>query len=242
MVDLDFNYKGMNTIMQCKKSDKIKDICEKYCIKIQADIHKLLFIYSGQILNKELDLKDIINNVDNQNLKMNILVYDNTTTIEKDRIIKSKEIICPKCGELCLFDLNDYNIILKNCKNKHNNIITLNEFDKTQNINENRIKCSICNKNKAETYENKFYICGTCNKNICPICKERHNKEHKIIDYNNKNYQCKIHSEQYISYCDICKENLCMQCEMEHNEHKIITYREIIQEMNKNDINNKFKN
>ena len=121
MVDVDFNYNGINTIIQCTKNDNIRNICQKYCTKIQTDINKLLFIYSGQILNQELELKDLINQVDNQNLKMNILVYDNTTTIEKDRIIKSKEIICPKCGELCLIDLNDYNIILKNCKNKHEN-------------------------------------------------------------------------------------------------------------------------
>ena len=70
---------------------------------------------------------------------MNILVYDNITTIEKEKIIKSKDIICPKCGELCLIDLNDYNIVLNNCKNQHENKITLNEFDNTQNINENKI-------------------------------------------------------------------------------------------------------
>ena len=69
---------------------------------------------------------------------------------------------------------------------------------------------------------------GTCNKNICLLCKENHNKEHKIIDYDNKNYLCNKHNEQYILYCENCKENLCMECDNEHdNNHKIISFRKI---------------
>ena len=59
--------------------------------------------------------------------------------------------------------------------------------------------CNICsNNNKGKTYNNQFYICGTCNKNMCPLCKDNHNKEYKIIDYDNKNYLCNKHNEQYI--------------------------------------------
>ena len=48
------------------------------------------------------------------------------------------------------------------------------------------------------------------------------------MDYDNKNYLCYKHNEQFASYCDICKENLCTQCDMEHdNNHKIILYRDI---------------
>ena len=250
MVEVNFAYNGINTTMYCKNDDKFQDICEKYCIKIEKDINKLIFIYGGEILKKELKLKDVINQIDKVNLKMNILVYDNNTMIEKERIIESKDIICPKCGEICLINLNDYKIKLNNCKNKHENIILINEFEDTQNINENKIKCDICNNNKGKTYDNKFYICGECNKKICPLCKEKHNKEHKIIiDYDNKNYYCKKHNETYISYCDICKENLCFKCDMEHdNNHRIILYREIKPNINKNkmkeikDIIDKFNN
>ena len=44
-----------------------------------------------------------------------------------ERIIKSKDIICPKSKELCLINFDDYKIILKDCKNKHENIILINE-------------------------------------------------------------------------------------------------------------------
>ena len=130
---------------------------------------------------------------------MNILVYNRNSTIisnKNERIIQSKDIICPICGELCLINFKDYKIILNNCKNNHENIILLNEFENSQNINENKIICNICsNNNKGKTYNNQFYICGTCNKNICPLCKEKHNKEHKILDYDNKNYICNKHND-----------------------------------------------
>ena len=124
---------------------------------------------------------------------------------------------------------------MNDCKNKHENIIKINEFGKTQNINENKIICNICNiNNKGNSYNNKFYICGTCNKNICLLCKEKHNKAHILIDYDKRNYLCYKHNETFSSYCDKCKENLCMLCEVEHNNnHKIINYKEIIPNINK---------
>ena len=155
---------------------------------------------------------------------MNILVYDkNENNItQNERIVKSKDIICPKFGEICLINFKDYNVILNNCKNNHKNIISLNGFDNTQNINENDIKCNICNSvSKGESYNNKFYICGTCNKNICPLCQQKHNNEHIIIEYDKKNYLIQKHNENLVSYCAQCKMNLFMLCELEHNNHKI---------------------
>ena len=173
---------------------------------------------------------------------MNILVYDINSTIinEKEILIKSKDIICPKCGEIFLINFKDYKIILNNCKNNHENIISLNEYENTQNINENKIICDICNKNnKSKSYNKKFYICCTCNKNICLLCKENHNKQHLIIDYDNKNYICYNHNELFILYCDICKSNLCNKCELKHKNHKIIYFRDISPDIN--DIKNKIK-
>ena len=96
----------------------MKGICEQYCTKIQKDINQLIFIYSGE-LNLELELKDALNRMDKENKKMNVLVYDRNTSDINERIIKSKDIICPKCGELCLINFDEYKIKLNNCKNKH---------------------------------------------------------------------------------------------------------------------------
>ena len=174
---------------------------------------------------------------------MNILVYDQNSTIveEKECIKKSKDIICPKCGASCIIDYKDYEISLSNCRNKHEEVVKIKEFEKTQSIDENKIICNIWNiNNKENSNDNKFYICGTCNKNICLLCKEDHNKEHALIDYEKRNYVCHKHNNSFISYCEICKENLCLQCKLEHNPvHKIINYEEIIP--NINNIKNKIK-
>ena len=232
MAEAIFKYNGIDTLILCKIEDKMKDICEKFSIKRQIDINKLIFIYGGGIINLELKYKEIANEIDKQNLKMYILVYDSSSNIlnEKERIIKSKDVICPRCGEICLINFKEYKVTLNNCKNKHENILTLNEYENTQNINENRIICNICNKNnKSESYNNRFFRCGTCNKNICLLCREKHNKEHIIIDYENKNYICNKHNESYILYCEDCKKNLCMQCQIEHiKNHILILYTNII--------------
>ena len=74
-----------------------------------------------------------------------------------------------------------------NCKNKHENIISLNEFESTRYINEDKIICAICNtNNKGSTSDNKFYICGTYNNNISLLCKDNYNNDHIFLD--NKDY------------------------------------------------------
>ena len=138
MAKVIFNFKGIDTIIQCKIEDKFKDICQKFCAKSQKNIKDLIFLYGGKILNLELKFNKVANQIDKQNLKMNILVYDKNSEIinENEGIIKSRDIICPKCGEIYLIEFKDYKIKLNNCKNKDENIISLNEFENTQNINE----------------------------------------------------------------------------------------------------------
>ena len=114
MAEVNFNYNGTNTLIQCTTNDKLKDICEKYCMKLQIDINKLIFIYGGEVLNIELEFNIVANQVDKQNSKMKVLVYNKISTIidKRERIIKSKDIICPKCGEICLINFNKYKIEL----------------------------------------------------------------------------------------------------------------------------------
>jgi len=181
---------------------------------------------------------------------MNILVNENIKTIINDNIKESKEIICPKCNENILIKLDEYKINLFNYKNNHNiNNILLNEYE--NNIDISKIICNNCKiKNKSNTYNNEFYRCNICKINLCPICKSNHNKDHKIINYDNKNYICEIHNLNYIKYCKDCKLNLCTLCSKEHKNHSTIYYDDIIinEEDNKKEINklkeyiNKFNN
>ena len=59
---------------------------------------------------------------------------------------------------IILINFDDFNIILNNCINKHENILLINEFDNTQNINENKIVYYSCNNNKGKTYNMVFSI------------------------------------------------------------------------------------
>jgi hypothetical protein len=197
----------------------------------------LYFLYGGNTINEELKLGDLPNPLDKKKNKINIMVFekDNELLDDKEGIIKSKEIICPKCYEICLMKIKDYKISLE-CKNLHiTKNILLDEFENTQKVNISKIICNKCNNNKFKSYKNEFYKCLSCKQNLCPQCKLKHDKSHtKIINYDDKNYICNTHNDYYISYCDKCNKNLCMLCENEHDKgHSIIGYRKIIEDKDK---------
>jgi len=237
MENVIFTFKGINTIIQCNKEDKMKFICNKFINKVRINMNSIYFLYNGMLLNYELAFNQLINKIDKDRNEINILVFEKkeNTTIINEGIIKSKEIICPKCKEKCKIKMNDYKIKLYDCKKNHEiNNILLDEYNSTQNINELNIKCDICNNiNKNSSYNKQFYICLICKKNICPLCKSLHDKNHKIIDYDFNNYICNNHNEKYISYCNKCKKNICFQCEINHNNHEIIKFINILPDVNK---------
>ena len=50
-----------------------------------------------------------MNTNDKQNKKIKILVNDiNSGDIQNNNLIKSKDIICPECKELCKIEIKDY--------------------------------------------------------------------------------------------------------------------------------------
>ena len=158
---------------------------------------------------------------------MNILVEEISSTYAKEKEMKSKEVICPKCNENILLNLKEYKINLYDCKNKHNiNNILFEEFIKTQKI---KIICNICkNKNKSNTFNKEFFKWLNCNINICPLCKSTHNEIHHIINYDFKSIICSKHKDKYLEYCHNCKEDLCIIYEKEHNNHNITSYEDLI--------------
>ena len=140
-------------------------------------------------------------------MDINIIENENIETKKEINEIISKDIICPECKENILIDIKDFKINLYECKNKHKiDNILLNNYENTQKIDISKIICNICNKNnKKDINDNEFYLCNTCNKNICPLCKSIHDKNHMIINYDDKNYICKKHKETFTNYCKICK-------------------------------------
>ena len=226
-IEVIFIYKSAKTIIQCQLNDIMKDIINKFKIKVTINNDNLLFLFGGELVNKEILLKDLIKDLNSKNDKITLIVYDmeddlkNKTKNETKK--KSKNVICPKCKELCLLKINEnYRIKLFECKNGHiEDNIYLNEFNDTQYFYESNIKCDICkNNNKYETYNNEFYKCCKCEQNLCPLCRKNHDKNHYTIDYEQKDYICFKHNEKFISFCKICKKNLCLYCKCDCDSGK----------------------
>jgi hypothetical protein len=198
--------------------------------------NNLLYIYGANIINYDLTFIQQANEIDRNRNKMNIIVKLNNDNNNEKKEIISKDIICPECGENILINIKDFKINLYGCKNNHKiNNILINKYENNQKIDLSKIICNECNENnKSNTYNNEFYICNTCNKNICPLCKLKHDKNHIIIKYDDKNYICKKHNESFIKYCKECNENICIICENEHNNHDIIDLGKIL--LNKDEL------
>ena len=214
----------------------MKDIFGRYLIKINKSKNDVFFLYNGNKIKEELKLEEI-NKEDNE---IRILVRDILDmNIKNEEDLKQfKDIICPKCGNICLINFKNYIIKLNNCKNNHSiDNILFDEFNNLQKINE---LCNICNKSKEVIHDNKLYKCCNCKLNLCPICKLKHNKEHKehkLINYELNNYLCNIHDERYILYCSQCHLNLCDICEQEHDKNHDFVYLNKLIPNKENNIN-----
>ena len=149
-----FFHNGETITIQCKIEE---NLFERFSNKINKDLENMVFLYNGNIMKEDFDLKKIKEN------QIKILIIDFEFEREQNESLKqSKEIICPICNELCEININKYKISLKNCINKHcfPNLI-INGFNDFQKINEKEILCKKCGNNKLEAYDNKFFIC--CN-------------------------------------------------------------------------------
>ena len=55
-----------------------------------------------------------------------------------------------------------------------------------------------------------------------------HDKSHYIYDYNEKDFICSKHYDTFNSYCIECKKDICVLCEKKHTYHDLITYGNIV--------------
>ena len=143
MAQVEFQYNGITSIIQCTEDQKIVDIFNKFLIKSNINENEASFIYNGMKcskLNNDLSFNEMANSLDKKRKKMSVLVYTIDESNNKNNIVKSKYIICPICFENVRIKINDYklNII---CKNNHNKYrLLLNEFERAQLINLENIK------------------------------------------------------------------------------------------------------
>ena len=227
MIEIDFNYRQQIIVIQANLNEIFKDIINKYLQKSLLDSNNIFFIANGKQLNPEEKIGEQINLIDKENKKVIILVEDiieGSSIIQK--LVKSKDIICPRCYEPCRIKTENFKISLFGCINNHKTILKIKDFFNSQNINISNINCEKC-ENRANSPKNEFYKCLTCNKNICSSCRSFHQSNHYIINYEQKNYICFNHQELFIKYCVQCNKNLCYLCEDEHEKHNQISFNEI---------------
>ena len=215
-----------NSYEEIKNGDEnIINIFRNYSSLINVKLEDLIFFYQGKklVITNDIKLKNFKRNT------IRLLVINLNFKIEE--IYEPKQIICPKCKNLCLFKLNEDKISTNNCIKMDNiPLLEIPKFIKSQNFHEDKIICDECFNNKS-FYNNKFYKCH-CNKNICPLCIDKHSKYHKKnnhIEYYGQFYKCYLHNNLYISYCNDCHKNLCSECEEKCKKHYIIYFKKIKQ-------------
>ena len=98
-----FIFEGREMIIKCNKDEKLKDICQRYSIKLGINQNLLIFLYEGKQINSELSFESQANTIDKSNREMNILVIRN----EKDELICTKyeekiKLNKEKIGEIIL--------------------------------------------------------------------------------------------------------------------------------------------
>ena len=121
-----FSFEGKDILIQCSKEDKMKDISQKYAMKLGRDINSLIFLYRGNQLNFQLCFKDL---VDKEQSEMNVLVIEN----------ENDELKCPECGERIKLNtekindirssINNINDIVRGAKLMIDSIIKISTVD-----------------------------------------------------------------------------------------------------------------
>ena len=236
MSTAELNFNGIITVIQCNENEKMKEIIKRYCIKAEKNKEEINFLYGGNIIDENKTFNELASSEDKKRKKISILVNDLKSRLNQNNNLKqSKYIFCPKCDEPVRVELKNFKINLFGSKNGYEiNNLSFPDLNQSLLINESKITCDIChNTDKSKTYNNSFFRCGTCNKNICPLCSSSHDKKHILIDYDKKYFKCNLYNESYTLYCNNCNKNICVLCEKDHNNHNIISLGKMIPEKNK---------
>ena len=211
-------------MIKAKQEEPFKTVINKYLQKSSLSPNDVFFIKNCMQINPEDKIENQINQMNIRNKKLKILVQLIERTIISQEFVNSKDIICPKCQEPCRIKTEDFHISLFGCINNHTTNLKNKDFYDSQKINISNIKCEKCKiKNKANSPNNEFYKCLTCDMNICLLCKSIHQSNHFIINYEQKSYICKTHNEPFILYCQQCNKNICFICDKEHEKHNQIS-------------------
>ena len=221
-----FNYVGGSIKISIEETKTIKDMIKLFLEKFNpsAKIYDYVFNFGGRRINPYSYDQIIKENKDFGEpsfTKFNIEVQKNI------HIIK-----CPKCNyDDCVVCLKDFKTIFYNCEHFHLQGSSYDNYFTDQIFYPEKILCSNPGCKQNELTDPNFKMCLTCSellnrtKSICSQCISNHKnqyrdgKVHKVINYDDKNYSCKYHVDDIISYCFEHKKSLCRKCELEHKDH-----------------------
>ena len=185
MVEIIFLFNNKKTIIKCEKDELMINICKKYSKEINEDINTMSFTYEEKQINFYLALKEIINE-NNEIKKKDIIIKTCKDKSEKgnNNYISTKinNIVCPKCGEVCLINIIDYKITFYQCKNGHIlRQIPFDEYNLTQKFHE--LNNNIIQSNNICEIHNQIYnsYCEMSNKNFCKICQKEQKEKLDLI-------------------------------------------------------------
>ena len=119
MAEVVFMYEGNTIAIQCNENQKMKEICSKFCNKINIDLNSLHFLSGGNLLNT--------------NKKMNEITKEKKITVLG---FKNENEICSKCGRVLTNEKIDGIISINN--NINNTLLGLN--NQIENIINNLTK------------------------------------------------------------------------------------------------------
>ena len=130
MIQIEFEYIQIKTIVQANLTDEFADILQTYKNMRDINVDNKNYLYNGRKIKLNEVVQNIMNSIDKNKKHMKILVND----IGPETIVnnsKSKDILCNVCQEICQSEIKDYKIKLFGCKNGHvKENIRLNEYNK----------------------------------------------------------------------------------------------------------------
>ena len=232
MVDIEFDLNQTKLIIQSNLDDPFQKAIDSYLEKSKQESGSIFFLSNGKQVNPKEPVRNYMGNKSNEMIQVLVYMAESDNKEKGQVIIKSEDIICPKCKEPCRITMEDFRIKLFGCIDGHiTEDIKISEFAETQKINMSKIICDKCKiKNRGNCPKNDFYRCLTCQQNLCLLCRPGHDSSHNVIRYVQKNYICKKHNEPLINYCKECKKNICFSC-IEHKNHETVFLGNLMPDM-----------
>ena len=107
-----FKYEEIDYQIKCNPEDKMKDIIHDFLIDIgKKEIDNLLFFYDGNQINYEITLKELVNDIDKKQNKINVILKK---IVEKKDCIenfdKTENISNPQCKENIIKDIKNFQL------------------------------------------------------------------------------------------------------------------------------------